>query len=430
MVVDPVAGAVRSCRPARARRAKTATLSAISAIVTAFTPARADARDRALDGARRLPDALRLAGVLGAAQPDRRRGHALVADRTSALRAREPGLAVRMAVAVAGLRPRASVSACTSMSPSRPRRRPRPASASSSTSCARRRRSRRRSLSGYERVLCCAEIDEARALRAELGDEAVVGGERNAVVVDGFDVGASPREFARAAEGADADPDDDERHPRDPHGGRPVRDRAARLAAQPVGARARRRARDGGDVAIICSGFKGTFALDDAYCAGRIVAALGGEPNRRRDRRRGGRARVARSARGAERAHVRAARPRGRHRVLRTGGSAPDRAALLAHGRRRGGDRRVRVVGAAAVARDRAFRLAKAFRHTRIARGDVSRLDCPARRSDRRPRRRLAAAARGARRTGGRVDAGRVGRAGRARGCRVGGKASGTRRVL
>ena len=52
--------------------------------------------------------------------------------------------------------------------------------------------------SGYERVLCCAEIDEAQALRAQLGDEAVVGGERNAVVVEGFDVGASPREFAGA----------------------------------------------------------------------------------------------------------------------------------------------------------------------------------------------------------------------------------------
>ncbi|MDP9286332.1 MAG: 2-phosphosulfolactate phosphatase, partial [Actinomycetota bacterium] len=32
-----------------------------------------------------------------------------------------------------------------------------------------------------------------------------------------------------------------------------------------------------GDVAIICSGFKGAFALDDAYCAGRIVAQLDGE---------------------------------------------------------------------------------------------------------------------------------------------------------
>src|SRR4051812_44150407 len=48
--------------------------------------------------------------------------------------------------------------------------------------------------SGYERVLCCAEIDEARALRAELPDS-LLGGERKAVRVEGFDVGASPREF-------------------------------------------------------------------------------------------------------------------------------------------------------------------------------------------------------------------------------------------
>jgi 2-phosphosulfolactate phosphatase len=50
--------------------------------------------------------------------------------------------------------------------------------------------------SGYERVLCCREIEEASALRAELDGSAVVGGERSGVVVDGFDVGASPREFA------------------------------------------------------------------------------------------------------------------------------------------------------------------------------------------------------------------------------------------
>src|SRR4051795_510970 len=48
--------------------------------------------------------------------------------------------------------------------------------------------------SGYERVLCAAEIDEARALRASLPDS-LVGGERKAVQVEGFDVGASPREF-------------------------------------------------------------------------------------------------------------------------------------------------------------------------------------------------------------------------------------------
>ena len=33
----------------------------------------------------------------------------------------------------------------------------------------------------------------------------------------------------------------------------------------------------GEDVVVVCAGFKGAFALDDAYCAGRIVALLGGE---------------------------------------------------------------------------------------------------------------------------------------------------------
>jgi phosphosulfolactate phosphohydrolase-like enzyme len=32
----------------------------------------------------------------------------------------------------------------------------------------------------------------------------------------------------------------------------------------------------GEDVAVLCAGFKGAFALDDAYCAGRIVQRLGG----------------------------------------------------------------------------------------------------------------------------------------------------------
>src|SRR5207248_10166973 len=35
----------------------------------------------------------------------------------------------------------------------------------------------------------------------------------------------------------------------------------------------------GEDVAIVCAGFKGGFALDDAYCAGRIVQLLGGQPS-------------------------------------------------------------------------------------------------------------------------------------------------------
>jgi phosphosulfolactate phosphohydrolase-like enzyme len=33
----------------------------------------------------------------------------------------------------------------------------------------------------------------------------------------------------------------------------------------------------GGDVVVLCAGYKGAFALDDAYCAGRIVQLLDGE---------------------------------------------------------------------------------------------------------------------------------------------------------
>ena len=49
---------------------------------------------------------------------------------------------------------------------------------------------------GYRRVLCVPEIEQARALRAELPDS-IVGGERDAIRIEGFDVGASPRRVPR-----------------------------------------------------------------------------------------------------------------------------------------------------------------------------------------------------------------------------------------
>jgi phosphosulfolactate phosphohydrolase-like enzyme len=30
-------------------------------------------------------------------------------------------------------------------------------------------------------------------------------------------------------------------------------------------------------LAVLCAGYKGAFAIDDAYCAGRIVRLVGGE---------------------------------------------------------------------------------------------------------------------------------------------------------
>ena len=73
--------------------------------------------------------------------------------------------------------------------------------------------------------------------------------------------------------------------------------------------------RAGDDVAVFCAGFKGGFALDDAYCAGRFAQQLGGEPTDAAIAA----ALVAGRSHGleAERPHVRPARARGRRRVLR-----------------------------------------------------------------------------------------------------------------
>jgi 2-phosphosulfolactate phosphatase len=131
--------------------------------------------------------------------------------------------------------------------------------------------------SGYERVYCTGEIDEARALRERLG-EGLLGGERSAVKIEGFDVGASPREFlggprARTVVFSTT------------NGTRAIVETAARsqevllgslLNLEAVSAAAREL---GEDVTVVCAGFQGQFALDDAYCAGRIVQLLRGEPS-------------------------------------------------------------------------------------------------------------------------------------------------------
>jgi 2-phosphosulfolactate phosphatase len=124
---------------------------------------------------------------------------------------------------------------------------------------------------GYRRVLCCAEIEEARALR-EATPDSLLGGERDAVRIEGFDVGASPREFLeRRAETLILSTT---------NGTRSILTAASRcdevllgslLNLEAVAAAVRERGRD---VVIVCAGFKGRFALDDAYCAGRIVDLL------------------------------------------------------------------------------------------------------------------------------------------------------------
>jgi 2-phosphosulfolactate phosphatase len=128
--------------------------------------------------------------------------------------------------------------------------------------------------SGYRRVLCCAEVEQARALRASLED-AVVGGERDAVRIEGFEAGASPREFL--------EPRAETLILSTTNGTRAILAAAERCDEVVLGSllnldAVARAARATGEVAVLCAGYKGGFAFDDAYCAGRIVAALDGEP--------------------------------------------------------------------------------------------------------------------------------------------------------
>jgi 2-phosphosulfolactate phosphatase len=127
---------------------------------------------------------------------------------------------------------------------------------------------------GYRRVLCCAEVEQARELRAALGD-ALVGGEREAVPIEGFDVGASPREFL--------EPRAETLILSTTNGTRSILAAAERCDEVVLGsllnleAVARAARERGKDVAVLCAGFQGAFALDDAYCAGRIVELLEAE---------------------------------------------------------------------------------------------------------------------------------------------------------
>ena len=124
---------------------------------------------------------------------------------------------------------------------------------------------------GYRRVFCVAEVDEARALRDALG-EGVLGGERDAVRIPGFDLGNSPREYL--------EPVAETLILSTTNGTRAVVAAAERCERVLVASLlnlsavvdAARDASD--DVVVVCAGVQGTPNLDDTYVAGRIVQLL------------------------------------------------------------------------------------------------------------------------------------------------------------
>jgi 2-phosphosulfolactate phosphatase len=128
--------------------------------------------------------------------------------------------------------------------------------------------------SGYERVVCFAEIDDARATA---GADVVLAGERNNVRINGFDFGNSPREFVEP-------PARKTLALTTTNGTRLLLAASARCEQVLIASLLNLDAvvaavRDAGEVAVLCAGVEGAFAIDDAYVAGRIAAALGGEPD-------------------------------------------------------------------------------------------------------------------------------------------------------
>ena len=128
--------------------------------------------------------------------------------------------------------------------------------------------------SGYRRVLCCGEVEEARAVRETTG-EGVLAGERLCVRIPGFDLGNSPEDFL--------EPRGETLVLTTTNGTRAIRaaaercDRVFAASLLNLDAVVAAASEAGEDVAVLCAGVRGEFAMDDAYCAGRIVEALAGE---------------------------------------------------------------------------------------------------------------------------------------------------------
>jgi 2-phosphosulfolactate phosphatase len=128
--------------------------------------------------------------------------------------------------------------------------------------------------SGYERVVCVGEVEDARRLA---GPGVALAGERHNVLIEGFDFGNSPRELVGAAKAATL-------VLTTTNGTRALLAAAEScetvLVASLLNLEAVvAEARGTDEVAILCAGVEGAFAIDDAYVAGRVAAALDGEPD-------------------------------------------------------------------------------------------------------------------------------------------------------
>lgn len=124
--------------------------------------------------------------------------------------------------------------------------------------------------SGYERVVCLAEIESARKEAVAIGPGAVLGGERRGVLIEGFDLGNSPAEYLT--------PQGHTLVLTTTNGTRAVLQAASEarvvLTAALLNLEAvveHALAVTEGSISVRCAGVYGGVALDDVYVAGRII---------------------------------------------------------------------------------------------------------------------------------------------------------------
>ncbi|HTO73042.1 MAG TPA: 2-phosphosulfolactate phosphatase [Gemmatimonadales bacterium] len=138
---------------------------------------------------------------------------------------------------------------------------------------------------GARAVIPVAETDEALRLAQTLDSaDVILAGERQCLPIPGFPLGNSPREMTpEAVRGKTI-------ILTTTNGTRAVLATQGAAAVYPMAAAnlgaASQRAREvwerEGDLAILCAGREGRFALDDAYAAGRLAMAALGTARRRR----------------------------------------------------------------------------------------------------------------------------------------------------
>jgi len=128
---------------------------------------------------------------------------------------------------------------------------------------------------GGKKILPVSSVGEARRLKANLGDNWILMGERKALPIEGFDLGNSPLafEYVSLKEKAGAimtTSNGTAAYLKAVSTGCPVLVAAARNAYHAV----RRALKLGDKIGILCAGKEGRLVLDDCLCAGLLLEEI------------------------------------------------------------------------------------------------------------------------------------------------------------